>query len=130
MKKYFVILGCIQAFIALGAIPAGLGYLSDTTGVGMGTSVELLKNSPFTSFLIPALFLLIVNGFGNVLGTVFSFQKKVIAGKTGFALGVILCLWIIIQVYMIGLISFMQPLFFGIGFAELGLGLVIIKKAK
>jgi hypothetical protein len=31
MKKYFIILGCIQAFIALGAIPAGLGYLSDTT---------------------------------------------------------------------------------------------------
>jgi hypothetical protein len=96
----------------------------------MGTSVELLKNSPFTSFLIPALFLLIVNGFGNVLGAVLSFRKKTIAGKTGFVLGIILCLWIIIQVYMIGLISFMQPLFFGIGLAELILGLVIFKKAK
>ena len=99
MKKYFIILGCIQAFIALGAIPAGLGYLSDTTGNGMGTSVDLLRKSPFTSFLIPALFLLIVNGIGNVLGAILSFRKKTIAGKTGFVLGIILCFWIILQVY-------------------------------
>ena len=130
MKKYFIILGCLQAFIALGAIPAGLGYLSDTTGTVMGTSVELLKNSPFTSFLIPALFLLIVNGFGNVLGAVLSFRKKPIAGKAGFVLGLILCLWIIIQVYLIGLISFMQPLFFGFGVIELILSLVIFNKTK
>lgn len=130
MKKYFITLGCIQAFIALGAIPAGFGYLSDTTGIGMGTSVELLKNSPFTSFLIPALFLLIVNGFGNVLGAIFSFRIKPIAGEIGFALGIILCLWIIIQVYLIGLISFMQPLFFGIGLVEFILGLIIFIKAK
>ena len=130
MKKYFIILGCIQVFIAIGAIPAGFGYLSDTSGTGMGTSVELLKNSPLTNFLIPALFLLIVNGFGNVLGAIFSFRKKAFAGKAGFILGIILCLWIIIQVYWIGLSSFMQPLFLIIGIVEAFFGYLIIKKSK
>ena len=130
MKKYYLILGCLQVFIAIGAIPAGLGYLSDTSGSSMGTSLDLLKNSPFTSFLIPALFLLLVNGIGNGFGAVFSFRKKPIAGKAGFVLGVILCLWILIQVYWIGLSSFMQPLFLIIGIIETVLGLVIITKTQ
>lgn len=88
--------GCIQIFIAIGAIPAGLGNLSDTTGVGLGVSVELLKSSPLTSFLIPALFLLIVHGFGNLLSAILSFRQKRLAGKTGLVLLLILCFWIII----------------------------------
>jgi hypothetical protein len=130
MKKHYIILGCIQIFIALGAIPAGVGYLSDTTGIGMGASVELLKNSPLSSFLIPALFLLIVHGFGNVAGAILSFRKNRIAGKTGLALGLILCVWIIIQVYCIGLSSFMQPMFLLIGVAEAIFGYLIIRKTE
>jgi len=128
MKKLYVTLGSIQVFIALGAIPAGLGYLSDTSGVGMGTSLELLKNSPLTSFLIPALFLLFVHGFGNILGSILSFRKKRIAGKLGLVLGLILSLWIIIQVYWIGLSSFMQPMFLIIGISEALFSYLIIKK--
>jgi len=35
MKKHYIILGALQSFTALGAIPAGLGYLLDTSGKGM-----------------------------------------------------------------------------------------------
>lgn len=128
MKKYFVFLGILQVFVAIGAIPAGVGYLSDLSGTGMGTSPALLMNSPFHNFLIPALFLLIVHGIGNSAAAFFSFKKKEIAGKLGFALGVILCLWILLQVYWIGLSSFMQPLFFIIGLIEILLGVLIIKR--
>jgi hypothetical protein len=96
----------------------------------MGTSLELLKNSPLTSFLIPGLFLIIVNGFGNLIGAVLSFRKNVLAGKAGLLLGIILCLWLIIQVYWIGLISFMQPMFLVIGIIEALLGFLILKKAE
>lgn len=130
MKRLFVVLGSIQIFIALGAIPAGYGYLSDTTGVGMGTSVELLKNSPLTSFLIPGLFLMIVHGFGNLSGAILSFRKNRLAGISGLILGIILCLWIIIQVYWIGLSSFMQPLFLIIGIVEAFLGYLLFKKSR
>ena len=127
MKKYHIILGIIQAFTALGAIPAAYGYLSDTSGAGMGTSTELLAKSPFDSFLIPGLFLLVVNGFGNAIGAFLSFRMMALAGKAGIVLGIILCFWIILQVYWIGLGSLLQPFFFIVGIAEAWLGWYILK---
>jgi len=127
MKKFFYILGSLQALTALGAIPAGLGYLLDTTGKGMGVTIELLEKSPFKSFLIPGLFLLLVNGFGNAAGAYLSFKKKKLAGNAGLILGIILSLWIIIQVMWITLSSFLQPLFLFIGIAEIILGLRILR---
>jgi len=53
MKKHYYILGSLQMITAIGAIPAGIGYLIDTTGEGMGASIELLSNSPLKSFLLP-----------------------------------------------------------------------------
>lgn len=127
MKKLFYILGGIQAFVALGAIPAGLGYLADTSGKAMEVSADMLANSPLKSFLLPGLFLLIVHGFGNVAAAVISFRKMRIAGYAGIILGSILCLWIAIQVYWISLSSFMQPLFFGLGLIECFVSWKIIK---
>lgn len=114
----------------MGAIPAGLIYILDTSGTRMGQSPALLENSPFTTFLIPGLFLLLVNGFGNVAGAIFSFTEKKIAGELGLCLGVILILWIIIQIILIGLISFMQPLMLFIGIIESGLGWYIIRSGN
>lgn len=128
MKKCFIMLGTIEAFIALGAIPAGSLFLADTSGSMMGNSVAMLEKSPLKSFLIPGLFLLIVHGFGNVYGAFLSFRKKNSAGWTGMFLGIILVLWIMLQVYWIGLSSFMQPLFLVIGIAEALLGWIIQKK--
>jgi len=67
MKKYFYILGSLQALTAPGSIPAGL------------------------------------------------------------ILGIILSLWIIIQVMWITLSSFLQPLFLIIGIAEIFLGLRLLR---
>ena len=122
MKKYHLALGTLQAFTALGAIPAGIAYLLDTTGKEMGVTTELLANSPLTSFLLPGLFLLLVNGFGNAVGAWLSFRRKPAAGITGLVLGILLALWILIQVAWIGLSSFLQPLFLGVGICNALLG--------
>jgi hypothetical protein len=127
MKKYFIILGSLEAFTALGAIPAGLGYLLDTTGKGMGVTIDLLANSPLNSYLLPGLFLLFVNGIANALGAYLSFTRKNLAGPVGLTLGVLLCIWIIVQVSWITLSSFLQPLFLIIGAAEIFLGWKILK---
>lgn len=127
MKKYFIILGSLQAFTAIGAIPAGIGYLLDTTGKGMGVSPELLADSPLNSFLLPGLFLLLVNGVANGAGAWLSFTRNRYAGHAGLILGIILTLWIIIQVAWITLSSFMQPLFLAIGLICIFLSWKILK---
>jgi len=127
-KKYFVILAVIQIFIALGAIPAGILFTIEPNGQLMGTTTAMLADSPFPDFLIPGLFLLIVNGFGNVLCAIISIKKSNLAGVAAMFLGSVMCIWIVSQVAWIGYNSFLQPLFFVIGFAEATLGYVIYKK--
>ena len=127
MKKYYIILGALQAFTALGAIPAGLGYLLDTSGKGMGVTTEMLSESPLNSFLLPGLFLLIVNGFANALGAYLSFIRNKIAGHMGLILGILLTLWIIIQVAWITMSSFLQPLFLVVGLTNIFLSWRILK---
>ncbi len=130
MKKYYYILGSLQVFTAIGAIPAGIGYLIDTTGEGMGVSVDLLADSPLKSFLLPGLFLLLVNGLANLFGAYLSFTRYKYAGYTGLILGVLLSLWIIIQVAWILLSSVLQPLYLLIGLVNTYLGWEIMKTAK
>jgi hypothetical protein len=127
MKKYYIILGALQAFTALGAIPAGLGYLLDTSGKGMGVTTEMLSESPLNSFLLPGLFLLLVNGFANALGAYLSFIRNKITGHVGLILGILLTLWIIIQVAWISMSSFLQPLFLVIGLTNIFLSWRILK---
>jgi len=122
MKKYFYILGSLQAFTAIGAIPAGLAFLMDTTGKEMGASPEILANSPLDSFLLPGLFLVLVNGIANIAGAWLSFRKNRFAGHAGVLLGVALTLWIIIQVAWISLSSILQPLYLVIGLVNTFLG--------
>jgi len=127
MKKLYYILGSLQVFTAIGAIPAGIGYLMDTSGKVMGASTELLAGSPLKSFLLPGLFLVLINGLANLAGAYLSFTRNKYAGYIGLILGILLTLWIIIQVAWISLISFLQPLFLVIGLVNTYLGWKIIR---
>jgi len=129
-KKLYIILAIIQLFIAIVAIPVGLGFIIDTSGQGIGMSTGLLVNSPFNNFLIPGLFLLIVHGLGNLFGTLLSFFKSYYTGQIAILLGYAQILWIVFQVIWIGLNSFLQPLFFVIGIVEVILGYTIYKKMQ
>jgi hypothetical protein len=127
MKKYYFILGALQSVIAIGAIPAGYGLLSDTSGAGLGMSTEMLANSPIDSFLLPGLFLLLINGIANLAAAALSFSRSRYAGYSGFLLGIALTLWIIIQGWWISLSSVLQPLFFVLGLVNTWLGWKIIR---
>ena len=130
MKKFYYILGSLQAITAIGAIPAGIGYLMDTSGQGMGASVELLANSPLKSFLLPGLFLLLVNGLAHLAGAYMSFSRNRYSGHAGLILGVLLSLWIIIQVAWISLSSILQPLFLVIGLINTWMSWRIVKTGQ
>ena len=129
-KKLYVALGIVQVFIALGAIPAGMLFLVDPTGSFMGMNAEMLRNAPFHDFSVPGLFLLIVLGVGNAVAALFSFLLLNLSGKAGIVLGLILVVWIAVQVYWMGFTSFLQPVMGVTGVVEMVLGYKIRNNLK
>ncbi|NOX87142.1 MAG: hypothetical protein GXO86_14495 [Chlorobi bacterium] len=129
LKRVAVSTGIIQAFVALGAIPAGLSMIFEPDGSGVGMSTEILAKSPFPDFFIPGLFLFFVNGLFNLIAAYISFKRKRYAGIPGIILGSFLVIWICTQVYYIGLAHFVQPLFFMAGVIEIILSYIFIAKS-
>ena len=124
MKAYLG-LGALQALIGLGAIGGGLLLVIDPTGSTLGVPSSLLEGSIFPNFLIPGIFLMVVNGFGSGIGAVFSFTKSHYTQGIAIVLGVIMVSWIVIQVIIIRSIGWLHGIYFILGLIELWLGIYI-----
>ena len=122
-------LGAIQAFIGLTAIAGGFKLASNPGGT-LDVPIEWLSNSPFTNYFIPALVLLTVIGFGNAVAGIVTFLRKRYAGSIAAVLGTFLILYMMIEIWFIGLRNFLQPLYFILGVIELILGLKLVKLVK
>lgn len=120
-------LGGLQLFIGLGAVGGGLGLILKPSGANLGIPLELLKNSPFSTYLVPGIVLLMVNGLGSLVGAAASFTRYRYAGETAMALGVFLVAWIILQVYWIAAFHWIHALYLGLGLLELVLGWLLPK---
>ena len=127
-KKLSLFEGLLQIFIAVGAVGGGLVLLIDPSGQGMGFSVELLSGSPFSSYLIPGLVLFAVIGIGNFTAAFLSFRKHRIAGLAGILLGGFLAAWILIQVWIVGWLIWLQPFMLALGVLELVLGIFMRRR--
>ena len=64
MRVLLLILLC---FLGITAILGSRSLIMDPTGADMGTSVELLRNTPFPDFFWPALFLCVFFGVGSLV---------------------------------------------------------------
>ncbi len=122
-------LGLLQ--LAIGAVAVGGGWvlLADPTGAKLGMQVALLRFSPFADFMIPGLILLLAIGLGHLGGGLLTLARLPRAREAAIALGVLLMLWLIAQVWWIGLIHWLQPLFFTLGVVEGGLGAGGVRQA-
>ena len=129
-RKSHLILGLLQAFVALGAIPAGYLLLAKPGGQGLGMSVAILANSPFKDFFIPGIVLFTVNGLCNLFSAFLSFLKFIYAPALGIMLGSALIIWIIVQSYYIGISHFLQPTFIAIGIIEIFLSIKLSGQNK
>jgi len=120
-------LGILQLFIGLGAVGGGLGLILEPGGSNLEMPVEMLRHSPFPDYLVPGLVLLIINGFGNIAGGVFSFRLFPYAMHIALVLGAFLVAWIVIQVYWIHAFHWLHALYFVLGIAECVLGWLLGK---
>ena len=127
-RRLHLILGIILAFVALGALPAGYLMIKHPDGSALGMTTDFLKNSPFRSFLVPGIFLFGVNGVLSLAGAVVCFLRSKYSSTVGLMLGLSLLVWICVQVWAIGLSSWMQPAYFIVGLAEIALSILIIRQ--
>ena len=123
-------LGGLQVFIGLGAVGGGLGLMLEPSGSKFGIPLELLDNSPFSTYLVPGIILLTFNGLGSLVGAAASFTRHQYAGGSAMALGAFLVAWIILQVYWIEGFHWVHALYLGLGFVEFALGWSLWKAVR
>lgn len=110
-----VILGALEAAIAVSAIAGGVGLIIN----GLGMSMGVLDGSPFTGFLWPGVILAGAVGGSGLLawGALLAHHPRAI--EAGAAAGAVLAGWIVVQVVMLGYISVLQPVMAVLGLATL-----------
>lgn len=130
MKRIYLIQSAILCFVGIGALFGGAMAIIDPYGTLFGMSTEILKKGPFTSFLIPGLFLFIVIGSGHLLS--FWLVKRRMKFHPYFSgtMGCILMAWIVIQCYILETINILHILYFVIGMIEGVLSLYMLVKLR
>lgn len=98
-------LGVLLLFVALNAFAGGYYGLTGAENV----PTEWLKGSPFRNYFIPSLVLFALVGGSALFAAITVFQKNRISRYTAFICGIIILLWLIVQVAIIGYVSWMQP---------------------
>nr|WP_319487314.1 hypothetical protein [uncultured Caproiciproducens sp.] len=125
MKTVRTILWVLHAIVGIGAVAGGVACITNPQAP-LGASVELLRNSPFSNYLIPGIILFAVLGLGNIFSAImFCFHLKY-QGYISSVFSWALVIWIVVQCIMINAVAFLHVLFFGIGLIEAALAMMIL----
>lgn len=112
----------LLVFLSAGAVGGGAGILSDPSGGFLKMSARDLAGSPFSSFLIPGLFLLIVLGFGSGVAAFLLWRRPGRASWFAAAgISVALLIWLAVQVAVVGYRHWLQPFYAVLGVVMLAL---------
>jgi len=99
------VLGGLLAFVALNAFGGGYLGMSGAEGVPR----EWLQGSPFSDYFIPGLFLFVVVGGSFLFAAIAVFARFRRARLAASIAAVIALAWLVVQVSIIGYVSWMQP---------------------
>jgi len=125
MKRIYGLLYGLHLFVGIGAMLGGLAAITNPKAP-LGISVEVLKNSPFSNFLIPGIILFIIIGIGNVFSALMFRFKSRFQGYISSVFSWALVIWIVVQCIMLNDIAFLHVLFFIIGLIQAGLSMAIL----
>ena len=133
MGKYFKVkcivwvMGALQAFIGFTAIAGGSQLVAHPQGTP-AMPIEMLQVSPFASFFIPGIVLLVFIGAVNVLSLVATITGSRHRGNIAVVGGGILIGYLTAEVWWIGLQNALQPLYLALGVVLILSGLVLRRK--
>jgi hypothetical protein len=126
MKRIKTGLIVLQVLVAANAVGGGIYGLAGAKGV----PAEWLEGSPFHTYTVPSLFLLCVIGGGMVLASAAWLLRRPSAPWLSLGMGVVLMLWIVAQVAIITLNSWLQPASFAAGLAITALAVLALRPAE
>jgi len=125
MKKVSRLLFAIHIFVGVGGMAGGLAAITNPNGP-LGVPIEILKNSPFTNFLIPGILLFAVIGLGNIFSAFMFHYKTKFQGYISSVISWALVIWIVVQCIMLNTVAFLHVLFFGIGLVEAAFSFILL----
>ncbi len=118
MRKTYASLAIIHLVVGIGALFGGALAVIDPYGTLFGMPVEVLKKGPFTSFLVPGLFLFSTIGLGHLFSYAAVRRKLRLHPYISGGAGCVLMAWIVIQCYIMESVHFLHVIFFAAGLAE------------
>jgi hypothetical protein len=98
-------LGILLLIVAINAFGGGYYGMAGAKDV----PIEWLKNTPFQNYFIPGLILFVVVGGTSLFAAYVVFKRLSYARSTALVSGIVILVWLIIQMAIIGYVSWMQP---------------------
>jgi hypothetical protein len=126
MKRLLIV---IHIIVGLGGLVGGYSAITNPMEP-MGAPIEMLKNSPFTDFLIPGLILFFVIGVGNIVSAVLFSRKIIYQGYISSVFSWALVIWIVVQCIMIQDVVFLHVFFFIVGIVQALLSFLLLYEQK
>lgn len=129
MRLSYRILFILHLFVGIGAMAGGLAAITNPQSP-MGISTDILKNSPFSNFLIPGIILFTVIGLGNLFSALMFHFKSAYQAYISSVFSWALVIWIIVQCIMLNSIVFLHVLFFSIGLVQAAISAFMLFENK
>lgn len=107
----------LLAFLGFGAVGGGVALILSPDGSAMHWDRSMLAGSPFADFLVPGLILVGLFGLGSLATAITGLRRAPIAPFLAFAIGCAQMIWIVVELAIIGQLSFLHPTLFAIGLA-------------
>ena len=106
-----IMLVVLEGLMGLAAVGGGVGLILTN---GLGLPLASLEGSPFDSYTIPGLVLLVV-GVINLAGAAAVLRRHGWGAPLSAFVGLMWVGWFVVQVAVVGFASWQQPLYFGVG---------------
>lgn len=104
-------------FTGITALISGGALMFDPSGKPLRMNTAILADSPFDTFLIPGLILFLFIGVSCIVVAFFLIKDKSYSVRLVFGQGVVMILWIIVQLIIINQFHLLQLLYLFIGIA-------------
>lgn len=117
-------------FLGISALGGGILLLSDPLGEESGMPLSFLEHSPFDSFIIPGIILILMNGLLSMVFAILVLFKNARSAWLILVQGCILLGWLLIELIMIREYDLLlHTLYLAVCFGLLISGYLLIKRS-